>query len=86
MVARSSYHTPCASNAPGQLYVPLHDSDTLRVNGTKIPEINHQNQKPPSQENNATHASSNKWTRYASVASCSARIAELCHRNPVSPS
>lgn len=32
-----------------------------------------------------TYVSSNRWTRYASVASCSARIAELCHRRPVSP-
>ena len=29
-----------------------------------------------------THASSNRWTKYASVASCNARIALLCHLNP----
>lgn len=32
-----------------------------------------------------THASSNKCTRNASLASCNARIAELCQRRPVSP-
>lgn len=66
-----------------QLNVSLHNGHPLRMDCTQVATDRAVSLSRVEVETR-THASSNMCTRNASVASCSASIAELCHRSPAS--
>src|SRR6266850_3031851 len=68
------------------MYITCHNRYSFRMDSAKIPEIKQKRIITQSRvETQNTYASSNRWTRNASLASCKARIAELCQRSPASP-
>lgn len=81
---KSTKTTPWSTYPPGKLYITLHDGDAFGVYSAEIPR-GEASQGMAGERWKVTHASSKRWTRKASVASCNANMAELCQRKAVSP-